>query len=130
MPGSTGRRLSPRVGYSRAVTTCLKKCYYETYRFSEGLDFTLTDPSQIDRDFLAGIFRDVGEWVYEQTGIELPEELQELDVFENIGCHIPQTVTWCVPTDSSRLNTFSSQERSSERSNITRCPRSVPQRSM
>ena len=27
--------------------TCLKKCYFETYRFSEDLDFTLTDPSQI-----------------------------------------------------------------------------------
>ena len=24
--------------------TCLKKCYFETYRFSEDLDFTLTDP--------------------------------------------------------------------------------------
>ena len=23
--------------------TCLKKCYFETYRFSEDLDFTLTD---------------------------------------------------------------------------------------
>ena len=64
--------------------TCLKKCYFETYRFSEDLDFTLTDPSQIHRDFLAGIFRDVGEWIYEQTGIELPEELQEFDVFENL----------------------------------------------
>jgi len=23
--------------------TCLKKCYFETYRFSEDLDFTLTE---------------------------------------------------------------------------------------
>ena len=29
--------------------TCLKKCYFETYRFSEDLDFTLSDPSHIDR---------------------------------------------------------------------------------
>ena len=63
--------------------TCLKKCFFETYRFSEDLDFTLTDPSQINREFLAGVFRDVGEWIYEQTGIELPEELQEFDIFEN-----------------------------------------------
>ena len=63
--------------------TCLKKCYFETYRFSEDLDFTLTDPSQIDRDFLAGIFQGVGEWIYEQAGIELPEELQEFEVFGN-----------------------------------------------
>ena len=25
--------------------TCLKKCYFETYRFSEDLDFTVTEPS-------------------------------------------------------------------------------------
>ncbi len=32
--------------------TCLKKCYIETYRFSEDLDFTLTDPSPFDDGFL------------------------------------------------------------------------------
>lgn len=63
--------------------TCLKKCWFETYRFSEDLDFTLTDPSHVDRDFLAGTFRDVGGWIYDQTGIEIPEELQEFDIFEN-----------------------------------------------
>lgn len=35
--------------------TCLKKCYFETYRFSEDLDFTLTDESQIDKDFLRSV---------------------------------------------------------------------------
>ena len=25
--------------------TCLKKCFFETYRFSEDLDFTITNPS-------------------------------------------------------------------------------------
>ena len=41
--------------------TCLKKCYFETYRFSEDLDFTLTDPSRIDQEFLGAIFREIGE---------------------------------------------------------------------
>ena len=63
--------------------TCLKKCYFETYRFSEDLDFTLTDPSHIDRDFLSGVFREVGEWVYERTGIEIPDELQDFEIFAN-----------------------------------------------
>ncbi len=63
--------------------TCLKKCYFETYRFSEDLDFTLTDPAQINHEFLAGVFRDIGEWIYEQTGIEIPEELQQFEIFEN-----------------------------------------------
>jgi predicted nucleotidyltransferase component of viral defense system len=28
--------------------TCLKKCYFETYRFSEDLDFTLRNETQIE----------------------------------------------------------------------------------
>ena len=63
--------------------TCLKKCYFETYRYSEDLDFTLIEPSHISRDFLADTFRDIGEWIYEQSGIELPERLQEFNFFEN-----------------------------------------------
>ena len=63
--------------------TCLKKCYFETYRFSEDLDFTLTEPSHVDGDFLAGVFREVGEWIYERTGIEMPEKLHEFEIFEN-----------------------------------------------
>lgn len=32
--------------------TCLKKCFFETYRFSEDLDFTVTDATQLDATFL------------------------------------------------------------------------------
>ncbi len=63
--------------------TCLKKCYVETYRFSEDLDFTLADSSPIDQEFLVAVFREIGEWIYEQTGIEIPEELQEFEIFPN-----------------------------------------------
>ena len=31
--------------------TCLKKCFFETYRFSEDLDFTLRQPEHLDADF-------------------------------------------------------------------------------
>jgi hypothetical protein len=55
--------------------TCLKKCYFETYRFSEDLDFTVTDPAQLDEDFLLGRFRAIGAQLYDETGIELPSEL-------------------------------------------------------
>ena len=48
--------------------TCLKKCYFETYRFSEDPEISLTYLSQIESDSLAGIFHDVTEWMYEQTG--------------------------------------------------------------
>lgn len=52
--------------------TCLKKCYFETYRFSEDLDFTVTDEAQLDEDYLLQAFRQMGEWIYEQSGIEIP----------------------------------------------------------
>ena len=36
--------------------TCLKKCFFETYRFSEDLDFTLRDVNHIDENFLTQAF--------------------------------------------------------------------------
>ena len=33
--------------------TCLKKCYFETYRFSEDLDFTLKNPDHLKQEILA-----------------------------------------------------------------------------
>lgn len=54
--------------------TCLKKCYFETYRFSEDLDFTVTDEAQLDEDYLLQAFRQIAEWIYEQSGIEIPGE--------------------------------------------------------
>ena len=35
--------------------TCLKKCYFETYRFSEDLDFTLRIEDHVDEEFLSGL---------------------------------------------------------------------------
>jgi len=52
--------------------TCLKKCYFETYRFSEDLDFTVIDETQLDEGYLLQAFRQMAEWIYEQSGIEIP----------------------------------------------------------
>lgn len=52
----------------------MKKCYFETYRFSEDLDFTVTDEAQLDEEYLLQAFRQMAEWVYEQSGIEIPGE--------------------------------------------------------
>ncbi len=49
--------------------TCLKKCFFETYRFSEDLDFTLRNEAHIDETFLKRVFAEVGTWVYDETGI-------------------------------------------------------------
>ena len=63
--------------------TCLKKCFFETYRFSEDLDFTLRDEAQIDDEFLRTAFAEIGEWIYEETGIEMPADRQDFDIFVN-----------------------------------------------
>jgi predicted nucleotidyltransferase component of viral defense system len=63
--------------------TCLKKCYFETYRFSEDLDFTLQDTDHLDEDFLASVFQEIGEWVYEACGLLLPPEARKFEVFTN-----------------------------------------------
>lgn len=54
--------------------TCLKKCFFGNYRFSEDLDFTLTNQFHIDTAFLEDKFRTIAEWVYDNSGIELPKE--------------------------------------------------------
>lgn len=63
--------------------TCLKKCYFETYRFSEDLDFTITDEAQLDQAFLIKAFADISAWIYEETGIEIPADQLRFDVFRN-----------------------------------------------
>lgn len=63
--------------------TCLKKCFFETYRFSEDLDFTIIKPEHLDADFLKDVFSEIGEWIYEQTGIEIPADKQEFEIYQN-----------------------------------------------
>lgn len=60
--------------------TCLKKCYFETYRFSEDLDFTILDSSQIDEKFLSAVLSDISSWVYERSGIEMPPDQISVEV--------------------------------------------------
>jgi predicted nucleotidyltransferase component of viral defense system len=63
--------------------TCLKKCYFETYRFSEDLDFTLKDAEHLDEAFLASVFEEVSEWIYDACGMQLPPETRKFEVFTN-----------------------------------------------
>lgn len=67
--------------------TCLKKCFFETYRFSEDLDFTLTEPSHIHEDFLKTAFEEIGERIYSRTGIELPSDYQRFETYSNPHGH-------------------------------------------
>ena len=63
--------------------TCLKKCYFETYRFSEDLDFTLRDESLIDETFLRRTLSEVVAWVTEQSGLSMPVDQIGFDFYNN-----------------------------------------------
>ena len=51
--------------------TALRKCYYETFRFSEDLDFTVIDGGPEEVTDLQRIFGEVASWVREESGMEL-----------------------------------------------------------
>jgi len=61
--------------------TCLKKCYFETYRFSEDLDFTARNEESLDPDALRRVFVAIGERIYEASGIEVPRDLVRFEAY-------------------------------------------------
>ena len=53
--------------------TCLKKCYLETYRFSEDLDFTVLPGGLIGPEEVNTALQNVFQRVYDQAGIDFRE---------------------------------------------------------
>jgi predicted nucleotidyltransferase component of viral defense system len=80
-----GIAVHPEIGQSWVFKggTCLKKCYFETYRFSEDLDFTLTNPDHLNEDYLLATFSDLSAWIYDQSGIEIPADSIRFEIYEN-----------------------------------------------
>jgi predicted nucleotidyltransferase component of viral defense system len=58
--------------------TCLKKCFFETYRFSEDLDFTLAPESPYDAAVLRQVLLKVVAAAHDMSGNEFPEDLVEV----------------------------------------------------
>ena len=58
--------------------TCIKKCYFETYRFSEDLDFSLLPASSYTQEAILEALRVIGSAANEMSGIEFPEALIEV----------------------------------------------------
>ena len=50
--------------------TCLRKCWFETYRFSEDLDFTVAE-SDLDVDLLGDAFAEIASWLDDRCGLGL-----------------------------------------------------------
>lgn len=63
--------------------TCLKKCYFNSYRMSEDLDFTLKSPKYLDPELLKTAFTQVSKWVYNASGISIPTDRMSFDFYEN-----------------------------------------------
>src|SRR6266446_3413310 len=53
--------------------TCLKKCYFETYRFS----------GHLEEGFLQRALSDVVSWVSDQSGLAMPAEQLSFDFYQN-----------------------------------------------
>ncbi|HYB73108.1 MAG TPA: nucleotidyl transferase AbiEii/AbiGii toxin family protein [Candidatus Sulfotelmatobacter sp.] len=58
--------------------TCIKKCYFETYRFSEDLDFSLLPEAPYTETQLRTALHAVTRIVSEVSGIEFPPDLIEV----------------------------------------------------
>ena len=54
--------------------TSLKKCFFETFRFSEDLDYTLSDESVLNADILKSIFMEIADIIHDKVGIEFFKE--------------------------------------------------------
>lgn len=56
--------------------TCLKKCFFKNYRFSEDLDFSINKQNKfkINEYFLQDSFSEISRWIYDSIGIEIPEK--------------------------------------------------------
>lgn len=63
--------------------TCLKKCYFETYRFSEDLDFTLQSEGHLDEASLRETFNQIAQSVYEESGLELRADRTRFELYQN-----------------------------------------------
>lgn len=63
--------------------TALKKCYFENYRFSEDLDFTINDEKAATLHSIQQAINDISYWVYEQSGIEIDITRTLFETLEN-----------------------------------------------
>ena len=63
--------------------TCLKKCFIETYRLSEDLDFTVEDAGQLDEGFLVDAIEEIAEWMYDHSGIDISTQQPRFRMFRN-----------------------------------------------
>jgi predicted nucleotidyltransferase component of viral defense system len=63
--------------------TCIKKCFFETYRFSEDLDFSLLPDALYAADAIRATLVAIVRSVHELSGIDFPENLVDVRPRQN-----------------------------------------------
>lgn len=63
--------------------TSLKKCFFNTYRFSEDLDFTIPAQLPYGASEIANVLAEVGDWVENVSGIRFPADGISVDEYPN-----------------------------------------------
>ena len=63
--------------------TCLRKCFFEDYRYSEDLDFTICGQKTIDQESFHKSVERLAEWVLKETGIEIVPHRSIIEVLHN-----------------------------------------------
>lgn len=61
--------------------TCLKKCYFENYRFSEDLDFTIME--QLSQKTLENLIRNVNQRIQNKIGISFDSQEFVIEIIED-----------------------------------------------
>lgn len=63
--------------------TCIKKCYFETYRFSEDLDFSLLPQAPYTDETIRRQLLELTRIAYELSGVEFPPDLIEVRTLQD-----------------------------------------------
>jgi len=63
--------------------TCLKKCYFETYRFSEDLDFTVPTNQSVNSELIEKYLEEIISWIEENSGLTFPRQDWKIDEYTN-----------------------------------------------
>jgi predicted nucleotidyltransferase component of viral defense system len=80
------RAISGHSGLSQWVFkggTCLKKCFFETYRFSEDLDFTIPLEQSISADSIETHIDEAANWIESNSGLSFPRQDWKIEEYIN-----------------------------------------------
>jgi len=63
--------------------TCLKKCFFETYRFSEDLDFTVPINEPLTVTLIESSLREACDWISAESGMAFPSDRFSIESYTN-----------------------------------------------